>query len=277
MGISSDFSKDILSGKVAVITGGGTGIGKVIAEDFARHGAKVAVLARTAQRLEETASAIRSSGGEAAAFTCDVSEPAQVKEAARAVLGKFGRVDILVNNAAANFIRPSERLTSVRWKKVIDIVLNGAFYSSLEFGKTMLAQKSGRIINIVAAYAWTGAPGLAPSASAKAGVVALTRSLGAEWANAGVLVNAIAPGPIDTPQTRERLWPTPEMEKEILKTIPLGRFGKEEDVSALALFLASDLGRNIAGEVIVSDGAQSLGRGALDIFQSAQNPATPRE
>lgn len=269
MGINSLFSPELLKGKVAVVTGGGTGIGKVIALDFARHGAKVAVVSRNIERLKETALEIEKLGAEAAAFSCDVSIPEQVRAAARDVIEKFKRVDILVNNAAANFIRPSEKLTSVRWKKVIDIVLNGTFYSSLEFGRQMLAQKSGRIINLVAAYAWTGAPGLLPSASAKAGVVALTKTLGTEWASQGVLVNAIAPGPIDTPQTRERLWPTPEMEKQILSSIPLGHFGKEEDVSALTLFLASELGRNISGEVITSDGAQSLGRGALDLLNAA--------
>ncbi len=275
MGISALFSPELLKGKVAVITGGGTGIGKVIAEDFARHGAKIALVSRNLERLKETAFEIQKLGQESEAFACDVSESDQVRAAVKAIIAQFGRVDILVNNAAANFIRPSEKLTSVRWKKVIDIVLNGTFYSSLEFGKTMLAQKSGRIINLVAAYAWTGAPGLAPSASAKAGVVALTKTLGAEWANRGVLVNAIAPGPIDTPQTRERLWPTPEMEKQILSSIPLGKFGTEEDASALALFLASELGRNIAGEIITSDGAQSLGRGAMDILNSFKKGDSP--
>lgn len=266
MSIADAFSKDILRGKVAAVTGGGSGIGKVIAEDLARHGAKVALLARNLERLELEAQAIRGSGGEAKAFACDVSDADQVKRAAEAVEAAFGRTDILVNNAAANFIWPSEKLTAVRWRKVIDIVLNGTFNCSVEFGKRMLARGSGRIVNIVASYAWTGAPGLAPSASAKAGVVALTRSLGVEWASRGVLVNAISPGPIDVPQTRERLWPTPEMEKKLLSGIPTGRFGTEADVSALVLFLASELGRNVTGEVIVTDGGQHLGKGALDML-----------
>jgi NAD(P)-dependent dehydrogenase (short-subunit alcohol dehydrogenase family) len=128
----------------------------------------------------------------------------------------------------------------------------------------MLERRGGAVVNIVATYAWTGAPGLAPSASAKAGVVALTKTLGAEWAGRGVRVNAIAPGPVDVPQTRERLWPTEEARRRVLAAVPLGRFGLEEDVSALVLFLVSELGRNVTGEVVVSDGGHSLGRGLVD-------------
>ena len=270
MGLSELFSPQLLKDRVAVVTGGGTGIGLVIARDLASRGAKVALAARTLPRLEEAAASIRSSGGDAAAFACDISDAKQVQALAKAVDGRYGPADILINNAAANFIRPSERLSPLRWKTVLDIVLNGAFHCSLEFGRRMLERKSGRIISIVASYAWTGAPGFAPSASAKAGVVALTRSLGAEWAGRGVLVNAISPGPIDVPQTRERLWPTEAMRAKVLSSVPAGRFGAEEDISALVLFLASDLGRNIAGEVIVSDGGQCLGRGALDMLEEVR-------
>lgn len=258
------FASDLLQDKIAVVTGSGTGIGRVTALELARHGAHVVLAARQLDRLEEVAGEVRQMGRQALAVSCDISEPDQVKKMVSSAVEKFSRIDILVNNAAANFIRPTSTITSVRWKKVIDIVLSGTFYCTSEAGKVMLRQKQGRIISIVAAYAWTGAPGFAPSASAKAGIVALTRTLGAEWSSQGVLVNAIAPGPIDTPQTRERLWPSPEMAQAVLKTIPSGRFGTEKDVSNLILFLSSSLGENIAGEVIVSDGGQWLGKGALE-------------
>ncbi|MBI4369683.1 MAG: SDR family oxidoreductase [Elusimicrobia bacterium] len=263
------FSKDLLSGQSGVVTGAGTGIGKVIALELARHGADVALVARNQERLEAVAQEIRSMGRRALVVPTDISDSKQVKTMVQAVVQTFGRIDILVNNAAANFIRPTETISSVRWEKIIGIVLNGTFYCTNETGRVMLQQKNGRIINIVASYAWTGAPGFAPSASAKAGTVALTRTLGAEWASKGVLVNAIAPGAINTPQTEERLWPTEEIQRKLLKTIPLGRFGTEYDVSNLVLYLASPMGNYIAGEVIVADGAWHLGKGALEITGDA--------
>ncbi|MBI4424099.1 MAG: SDR family oxidoreductase [Elusimicrobia bacterium] len=259
------FRPDLLAGKVAIVTGAGTGIGRVIARELAAHGADVVLAARQADRLEETALEVRALGRRALVQPTDVSEPEQAAALAEAAVASFGRIDLLVNNAAANFVRPSEMLTSVRWRKVIDIVLNGTFYCTLEAGKRMLRQGSGSIVSLVATYAWTGAPGLAPSASAKAGVVALTRSLGVEWADRGVRVNAIAPGFIDTPQSRERLWPTDEMARKIVARIPAGGFGDELDAANLVLYLASPAGRYITGEVIVADGGHCLGRGALEI------------
>jgi len=267
-GSRSPFRPDLLAGSVAMVTGAGTGIGKVITLELARHGADVALASRGVERLEETAAEIRALGRRAAVCPTDVSDPKQVKAAVERAESELGGLDLLVNNAAANFIRPSRMLTPVRWNKIVDIVLNGTFYGCLEAGKRMLDRRRGSIVNIVAAYAWTGAPGLAPSASAKAGVVTLTRSLGAEWASAGVRVNAIAPGLIDTPQTRERLWPDETMVERMLKTVPAGGFGSEYDVSNLVLYLASEAGSYITGEVITADGGQSLGKGALDMLES---------
>jgi NAD(P)-dependent dehydrogenase (short-subunit alcohol dehydrogenase family) len=271
MGINepaSPFKPDLLSGRVAMVTGAGTGIGKVVALELARHGADLLLAARSVDRLEAVAEEIRALGRRAVAAGTDVSDPKQVKAAVETAESELGPLEILVNNAAANFIRPSRMLTAVRWNKVVDIVLNGTFYGCLEAGKRMIERGRGSIVNIVAAYAWTGAPGLAPSASAKAGVVTLTRSLGAEWAPHGVRVNAIAPGLIDTPQTRERLWPEPEMVKRMLKTVPAGGFGSEFDVSNLVLYLSSDAGAYITGEVVTADGGQSLGKGAMDMLAS---------
>jgi NAD(P)-dependent dehydrogenase (short-subunit alcohol dehydrogenase family) len=263
------FTQNLLAGQVAVVTGGGTGIGQVIASELAAHGAIVVLAARQFDRLESAAKEIISRGGRAMAVAVDIADDKQVRELFKRVDGEFGRVDILVNNAAANFVRPSESLTPVRWKKVIDIVLNGSFNCSLEAGKRMIPQKSGAIINIVAAYAWTGGPGFAASASAKAGVVALTRTLGVEWAPHGVRVNAIAPGIIDTPQSHERLWPEEWMQEIIRDDIPGRRFGSEKDVSNMVLYLASPMAGYINGEVIVVDGGQSLGKGALKIIEKA--------
>jgi NAD(P)-dependent dehydrogenase (short-subunit alcohol dehydrogenase family) len=263
------FDPKLLAGRVAVVTGGGTGIGKAVAQALAKHGADVVLAARELPRLEAAAAELRALGRRSLAVACDVSDAESVRGLFERVDAEFGRVDLLVNNAAANFIRPSEALTSVRWRKVIDIVLNGTFHCSLEAGKRMLKRGEGSIVNMVASYAWQGAPGLAPSASAKAGVVALTRSLGAEWAARGVRVNAVCPGLIDTPQSRERLWPEEWIRQAMLETVPMGRFGEEADASNLVLYLASPLARYVTGAVFVADGGQCLGQGARKIIEKA--------
>ncbi|MDE2291835.1 MAG: SDR family oxidoreductase, partial [Elusimicrobia bacterium] len=248
------------------VTGAGTGIGRATALTLARCGADLVLAARGAERLEAAAAEVRALGRRALVVPTDVSDAAQVRRMVDAAVGEFGRLDVLVNNAAANFIRPTRAMTPLRWRKVVDVVLNGTFYGCLEAGRRMLEAGGGAIVNIVAAYAWTGAPGLAASASAKAGVVTLTRTLGVEWAAGGVRVNAIAPGLIDTPQTRERLWPTPAMSARALSTVPMGRFGAEEDVANLVVYLASPLGGYVTGEVVVADGGQHLGKGALELL-----------
>jgi len=263
------FTPDLLKGKIAVVTGGGTGIGRAIAGSLNAHGAHVVLAARQADRLEDAARELSATGPKAFAVPTDVADDKQVKALFERVDAEFGRVDILINGAAANFVRPSETLTPVRWRKIIDIVLNGSFYCSLEAGRRMLAQQSGSIVSLVAAYALNGGPGFAPSASAKAGVVAMTRTLGAEWAGRGVRVNAACLGMIDTPQSRERLWPEDWMRETLLASIPAKRFGTEQDAANAVLFLCSDLASYVNGEVLVVDGAQSLGRGAADLIEKA--------
>lgn len=254
------FSKDLLKGKVAVVTGGGTGIGVVVARELAAHGADVVLASRDGARLDEAAKSIAAATGRRAlGVSTDVSEIDSVKALFEKVDAEFGKVDILINGAAANFVRPTEVLTSVRWRKVIDIVLNGTFHCSLEAGKRMLKRGEGSIVSLIASYAWTGAPGFAPSASAKAGVLALTRTLGVEWAPRGVRVNAVCPGLIDTPQSRERLWPEPWMRETLLEGVPSRKFGTEGDVASAVLYLVAPETGYVSGEVLTVDGGSSVG------------------
>ena len=254
------FVKDLLVGRVAVVTGGGTGIGLVVARELAAHGADVVLASRDGERLDAAARSVAAeTGRRALGVSTDVSDPASVKALFERIDAEFGRVDVLVNGAAANFVRPTEALTSVRWRKVIDIVLNGTFQCSSEAGRRMLAQGDGAIVNLIASYAWTGAPGFAPSASAKAGVLALTRTLGVEWAPRGVRVNAVCPGLIDTPQSRERLWPEEWMRETLLEGVPARRFGTEADVASAVLYLVAPETAYVSGEVLVVDGGSSVG------------------
>jgi NAD(P)-dependent dehydrogenase (short-subunit alcohol dehydrogenase family) len=258
--MSRTYAKDLLVGRVAVVTGGGSGIGRVVAAELAAHGADVVLAARDGARLDEAARAIASATGRRAiGVATDVADPKSVEALFDSVDAAFGRVDVLVNGAAANFVRPSETLTSVRFRKVIDIVLQGTFSCSIAAGRRMLARGEGAIVNLVASYAWTGAPGFLPSAAAKGGVVALTRTLGVEWAPRGVRVNAVCPGLIDTPQSRERLWPEEWMRETLLDGVPARKFGSEGDVSDAVLYLCAPSTRYVSGEVLVVDGGASVG------------------
>src|SRR6266850_2585399 len=172
--------------------------------------------------------------------------------------GDHGRIDFLVNNAAGNFIAPADQLTVNGWNSVINIVLNGTFYCTSAVGKRMIAAKSGSILNIIANYAWTGAPGVVHSASAKAGVLAMTRTLAVEWARHKIRVNAMAPGPVDTPGASARLFPDPAIHEGIRHTIPLRRFATLEEVANAAAYLLSDYASYVTGEAMVIDGGQWL-------------------
>lgn len=251
-----------LAGRAAIITGGGTGLGRAMARELARLGARVVLTSRNLEHLEPAAAEIRAAGGEAYAIPCDVREPDQVARMVEEAVARCRGVDILVNNAAGNFVVPAENLSPRGWRAVVGIVLDGTFYCSREVGLRMIRQgRGGAILNILATYAWTGGPGTVHSAAAKAGVLALTRTLAVEWARYGIRVNAIAPGPVDTEGARAQLWPTAEVQQFIRKHIPLQRFGREEEIAHAASYLVSDYAGYITGECLVVDGGQWLGKG----------------
>ena len=243
-------------GRVAIVTGGATGIGFAIARELTRLGARVVIASRKEENLKSAAGEL---GANAAYHVVDVRDPEAVEAMAEKVAADFGRIDILVNNAAGNFIVPSDQLSPNGWNTVINIVLNGTFYCTSAVGKRMIATNSGgAILNIIANYAWTGAPGVVHSASAKAGVLAMTRTLAVEWARHRIRVNAMAPGPVDTPGAAERLFPDPAIIEGIRKTIPLRRFATLEEVANAAAYLLSDYASYVTGEALVIDGGQWL-------------------
>ncbi len=251
-----------LENRVAVITGGGTGIGLSIAREFARLGAKLVLASRSMEHLEPAAADLRKQGAAVAAVQTDVRDPEQAERMCAEAVRQFGSLDILVNNVAGNFICPAEKLSPNGWNAVINIVLNGTFYCSRAAGLRMIESKhGGNILNIVAAYAWTGGPGTIHSASSKAGVVAMTRTLAVEWARYRIRVNAISPGPIETEGAGSRLWGSPEARQAMLRSVPRGRIGQPEEIAQAAAYLVSDYADFITGEVLVMDGGQWLGKG----------------
>src|SRR5207237_1117407 len=244
-------------GRVAIVTGGASGIGFAIAKELTRLGARVVIASRKEENLKP---AVAELGERASYHVLDVRDAAAVEAMAEKVATDHGRIDILVNNAAGNFIVQSDQLSVNGWNSVINIVLNGTFYCTSAVGKRMIAAKSGgAMLNIIANYAWTGAPGVVHSASAKAGVLAMTRTLAVEWARHKIRVNAMAPGPVDTPGAAARLFPDPAIVEGIRRTVPLRRFATLEEVANAAAYLLSDYASYITGEALVIDGGQWLG------------------
>lgn len=248
------------TGKTIIVTGGGTGLGRAMAEHLASLGATAVLAGRRIEPLQDTADAIGAAGGKAEAVPTDVRDPAQVASLIDGVVQRHGRVDRLINNAAGNFICAAEDLTPNGWNAVVNVVLNGTFYCSRAAGKAMIADgKGGAILNIVAAYAWTGGPGTVHSAAAKAGVCSMTRTLAAEWGRYGIRVNALAPGVVNTAGASEKLFATDEVRAAIAARVPLRRLGTPEEVAHAAAFLLSDDAAYVTGSVLVADGGLWLG------------------
>ena len=253
------FEKDILKNKVVLITGGGTGLGKSMAMRFAELGANLVIASRRKEVISEAASQMKEIGAEVLGLQCDVRDTDQVNSMVSDTLNRFDKIDILINNAAGNFISPTEMLSPGGFKAVVDIVLMGTFNCTLAVGKEMIKQKNGNILNIVTTYAWTGSGYVVPSASAKAGVLAMTRSLAVEWAKYNIRTNAIAPGPFMTEGAWKRLAPPGlNMKKKLKDRIPLKRFGEHSELANLATYLISDQSGYINGEVVTIDGGEWL-------------------
>jgi NAD(P)-dependent dehydrogenase (short-subunit alcohol dehydrogenase family) len=264
---------NLLAGKTAWITGGGTGLGRIMALRFARLGAAVAVSGRRPEPLAETVAAVREAGGRAVAAPCDVREPEAVDAALETLLNELERLDILVNNAAGNFLCPSEDLSPNGFAAVVGTVLHGTFHCTRAAGKYWIAgRRKGVVLNIATTYAWTGSAFVLPSACAKAGVLALTRSLSVEWARHGIRLNAIAPGPIPTEGAFSRLMPSEAMLDVRRARIPAGRFGTPEELADLAAYLVSDATDWIRGETVTLDGGEWL-RGAGEFNDLLDLPA----
>jgi len=253
------FKDDLLAGKRVLVTGGGTGIGRSITQRYMALGAHVVICGRREEVLAKTVAELVVLGrGSAEFIRCDIRDPDQV-DAMLSAIWENGALDILVNNAAGNFTAPTESLSHRAVDAVLGIVLHGSAYATLGCGKRWLAAgHASTVLSIVTTYAFTGSAFVVPSAMAKAGVLAMTRSLAVEWGGRGIRLNAIAPGPFPTEGAWERLVPKPELAKEFEEKNPLRRAGRHDELADLAAYLVCDQAAYINGECVTIDGGEWL-------------------
>ncbi|KAJ8288449.1 hypothetical protein COCON_G00011080 [Conger conger] len=264
----------LFKNKVAFITGGGTGLGKGMTTTLSTLGAKCVIASRKLDVLKQTAEEISSqTGNEVHAVQCDVRDPSSVKACIDELINVAGLPDVVINNAAGNFIAPSEKLSANAWKTITDIVLNGTAYVTLEVGKRLIkAEKGAAFLAITTIYAETGSGFVVPSASAKAGVEALCKSLAAEWGRYGMRFNIIQPGPIKTKGAFSRLDPMGTFEKSLISRIPTGRLGTPGEIANLAAYLCSDYASWVSGAVIRMDGGEYVSiAGEFNLLKKVTN------
>ena len=270
------FKNDLLKNKTIIITGGGTGLGKSMATRFGELGANLVLTSRRQEVLDEAARDINDkTGAEILTVSTDIRHSDQVTEMVKKAVDKFGKIDCLLNNAAGNFISPTENLSENAFRTIIDIVLVGTFNCTQAAGKAMRDSGGGVILNIVTTYAFPGSGYVVPSACAKSGVLAMTRSLAVEWAKYGIRTNAIAPGPFPTKGAWKRLVPPGlNIEKKMMERVPLKRFGEHDELANLASYLMADESGYMNGEVITMDGGEWLkGAGLFNALEKMPNLA----
>jgi NAD(P)-dependent dehydrogenase (short-subunit alcohol dehydrogenase family) len=272
------FTKDTLAKKVVIVTGGGSGLGLSMAKHAASLGARLVLAARDETRLKAAVEAVkeagRDAGGTAIAVPTDVRDVAQVKAMVARAVTEYGQVDGLINNAAGNFLCASEDLSPNGFDAVVKIVLYGTVNCTLEVGRHLLERKApGSIVSIVTSYAWTGSAFVLPSACAKSGVLAMTRSLAIEWAHAGIRLNAVAPGPFPTEGAWKALVPQ-GVEDQARQRVPLGRFGEHVELANVVAFLLSDMATFQTGDCVTIDGGEWLGNGG-EFNGYARGPREP--